>query len=64
MSKYTTFEVSCRIKTNYSIKELEEVLEKIFYIPGLQYDDCECFVMDRLNIGRNFFTAKKEEVPI
>jgi len=41
--KTKVYIVTFKIKTDYNIKELEEVLEKIFEIPGMQYDDCGCF---------------------
>ena len=35
--------VTYEIKTDYDQKELEEVIDKLFDIPSLQYEDCEEF---------------------
>jgi len=43
MATNNTYFVTYEIKTDYDIKELEEVIDKVFDIPGLQYEDCKCF---------------------
>lgn len=43
MAKDKTYFVTYKIETNYDIKELEEVIDKLFDIPASQYEDCEYF---------------------
>jgi len=40
MAKYL---VKYEIETNYDRDELKEVIEKLFDIPALQYEDCDEF---------------------
>lgn len=50
MSKNRAYKVTCEIKTDYNANELMEVMSKLFDIPGLQYEDCECFECKRISI--------------
>jgi len=52
MGKIQSYIVSYKIKTNYDMEGLEEVIDKVFEIPGFQYEDCTCFEYKKLLITK------------
>lgn len=58
MAKYI---VTYEIKTDYDIEEVEEVIEKVFSIPGLQYEDCEKFEYKKICIKRVVIKMEMED---
>lgn len=50
MATNKLFKVTCEIRTDYNMNELMEVISKLLDIPGLQYEDTDCFECKRISI--------------